>query len=455
MKRTGRILGQLVGADEDQMADLTDRLADLQEHAQETAAQQGKVDHKNIEKIMEEAADARTDVEQQVHLTKEKVKDATERLGKYDEAASNAIADSDKTAATFDEKLSGATRTFSKLVSQEQLARGEASRELLGNAQKNVDTMAAISDAIHPAEKKTTATVQFRLGLLGLEEDKIKKKLQHTAQLEKYQEEDALSKVLDKLKAAKEESAKLNTWMDHTSTAADSFKSLVVNQFDDLGHELDLSSMEISEEEAAESWAVQNQARALKEHLGEELEGLSGVSAARLGELAKTSGSRIAAIMKMEGISELERAKLLAEAKEHAKQQATKIMEEGKAMELDQATAARNLKIATHEIEDSVDRMASIESQGPQQEGLAHIIKSAHTMLDDARSHMAQPDELEDDKDDTDAAPSALLQTAAKQAAQQQYQDALLEAAAAESEQALAGDAQTQDRVASLAARVL
>merc|ERR1719253_55438 len=118
MKRTGRILGQLVGADEDQMADLTDRLADLQEHAQETAAQQGKVDHKNIEKIMEEAADARTDVEQQVHLTKEKVKDATERLGKYDEAASNAIADSDKTAATFDEKLSGATRTFSKLVSQ-------------------------------------------------------------------------------------------------------------------------------------------------------------------------------------------------------------------------------------------------------------------------------------------------------------------------------------------------
>jgi hypothetical protein len=287
-----------------------------------------------------------------------------------------------------DSDLGHQSRAFVKRIQDEKLTRENATRALLGETQDSMVQIARVLDGVERLEQKVTATVQYHLGTLDLEDKKAERQLRKALELEQYTDDKAVEKVIGKLHTAKGLEAKLASWRYATEGSAKKFQSLVNSEFADLGHDLDLSKLELAEEKAMEQWAVKNQMSELKDHLGHEIQDLSAVSEKRLADLASDSAAKIAALNADESLSEKERADALAKVKADAKTRASKILEDDGRLALDQATAKRHLDAAVKDVEETTGRLAGLESSTGAAPGVTHVLDRIHDLLEEAKANL-------------------------------------------------------------------
>merc|ERR550514_1668152 len=128
-----------------------------------------------------------------------------------------------------------------------------------------------------------------------------------------------------------------------------------------MGENLDLAKMEEAKERAMEQFAVQRQMQSLKVELGGDLKDVSKVGHARLNALAADMGAKIAALYKDRALNDEARAKQVAELNKGMRAKAMRILDEDARLRVDQATAVRNLKVATDEIRQAMARVVEVE----------------------------------------------------------------------------------------------
>merc|ERR1719359_1813934 len=263
-------------------------------------------------------------------------------------------------------------------------------------------------DMIVQLEMKVSAQVKYQLGTLRLDEQQLERKLGEAQQLEQYQEEGAIEKVLEKLQATKEREGQIYAWKSTAEKKAAEFQQGVQAEFKNMGEDLDLAALDVAEQKATEQWAVQNSQAHLKSVLGAEMADLSATSQARLRALAEKSGADIARLMaKFEGTEE-ERAAAVQKIKDNLAAQAKRILEENGRIELDQQTAARNIKVQTQEVQNSMGRIASLEGASAPPAGLQAVLDRVKKMITDAAQHMDGPEAVTT-TDVSTSGPSSLI----------------------------------------------
>jgi len=199
-----------------------------------------------------------------------------------------------------------------------------------------------------------------------------------------------LNRLRKKGDEVREKQAELDKWSSHVRNGWEHFKDLLTVEFKKLGAEFDTSELEASEMEAMEQWAIQDQMHKMAKHLGDEIHDLNDASQARLAALAARSGKALAALMANKDLSDEERAKLIAELQEKSRQEAKGILEENGHLKLDQATAARNLQIATDEVQHSTEMIANLESpKVPPAKSVSEAIDRIHALLREVNIHIS------------------------------------------------------------------
>jgi len=205
--------------------------------------------------------------------------------------------------------------------------------------------------------------------------------------LTEFQDENAIHRVMEKAKDVGVKEDKIRAWKEHAEDKTQDFRNAVVKEFGKLGEEVDLAVLEEAEQKAMEEWAVQSQMAHMKQVLGDEVNDLGKISKQRLAKLAADSGSEIAALMADETLTEEERSKRLAEIKKKAADASRKILEDDGAMKLDAKTAARSLKIATDEVENSADSIGSMGKMTPAA-GMQHKLNSVQDLINTAQQEI-------------------------------------------------------------------
>lgn len=312
----------------------------------------------------------------------------SDKLAEVDQTAASAVEQTTQLRDDIDNDVGHQSRQFVQRLQKEKLARQASTHDLLSKTQESMVAMAAVLDGVERLEKKVTATVTYHLGTLDLEDEKSGRQLRDALELEQYTDDKALEAVVEKLNHAKELEAQLARWRHGADGSATKFQGLVNAEFSDLGHDLDLSKLEMAEEAAMERWAVQNQMSDLKDHLGHEVQDLTAASQKRLADLAAASAKQIAALKADESLSEHERAQALAKIKADAKARASKILEDDGRLALDQQTAARHLDAAVTDVEETTGRLAGLESATRPAPGVTHVLDRIHDLLDEAKENL-------------------------------------------------------------------
>jgi len=231
--------------------------------------------------------------------------------------------------------------------------------------------------------------MEYEVGRLKLREATMQKQLRSAVELEKYQDEEEMKKVIAAVNEAKAKEQAIDEWKVSTEAKQKDFHTLVVNEFSKLGEELDLSELEMAKERASEQWAIAQQQKMLEGHLGDEIHDMSALADQRLAALAAQSGKEIAELLKNEELNDAERAKAISAIKNAARMRSQKIVEQDGQLKLDQQTAERNIKIATDEVSQSMGRIATLEGHRVSGSSVDHVMEKIKGLISQAHSNIA------------------------------------------------------------------
>jgi len=386
------LLSTMAGKDHAQMNDLMEKLDDLAISSQDKVRILNAADAQHLNGVVIHAKGAAGEVGKKVAETQKKVEDFTTKLADADEKSQGDVDTAVKNAGLFEDKFAEQTRLLTKRLNEEEIGRKASADTLMMKAQTTGKRLTNIMGSVDNMERKVTAGVQYQLGSLDLEEKKVDRQLREAVKINQYTDAGALRRVVKDAEEAEAREERLLDWKHAASRQQDHFRKKVQQEFGKLGHELDLTSLEEAEQKAMEEWAVQQQMGHLKEVLGAEMQDLSGASKARLAALAQRSGAEIAALMANKDLTDEERAKKLAEIKERARLAAQKILEDNGQLALDQKTAARRLKLATKEVEDSGDQIASLDGASNPRPGVDGVVDRVQDLIRQADFHIASTD---------------------------------------------------------------
>lgn len=367
--------------------------------------------------------------------------------------AATAVRNSKAQTAEYERALESANERFNTRLQAEQRSRLEGTDDMLQATQEGLRLLNGALESNGMLAAKVQGALKNKLGSMQLAETRIADDLGKALELQKYSDAGAVDKVLEKLTKVKEQNRLFDSWKAKAQKGTDKFREIVQDEFKSLGSELDLASVAAAEEEAMEEWAVQEQMRSLRRQLGAELRNMSSLAESRLADLARTSGAQLAALHRNRTLTDAERAAAIAKVTAMQRERARAIMEEDQALALEQSTAARNINLATNEVERSAKQLAQLESgKGPQHVGGGGV----DATLDRVRSMVTYASELAEagpkeymdlnSTNQTGAAAGALLQVQTQSRALRSEADQDLfseeQAAAARARAALGRDAE-------------
>jgi len=390
MAKAGKMLAGMVDDSHEEMGDLTKKLGAVTSFVQSLVNKQEDKDAIFLESLLEEAKKATAEAKTRTDSASVSVTEFTERVKELGRVTDNAAKEAEGARSNNAEKLSNAAKRFNERLQKEQLSRQSDTQKLADSTKSGLASMDSTMTQLSALETKVTASVNYQLGKLNLQETKINRELKSAVQLEQYSDVESLNRLRKKGDEVREKQAELDKWSSHVRNGWEHFKDLLTVEFKKLGAEFDTSELEASEMEAMEQWAIQDQMHKMAKHLGDEIHDLNDASQARLAALAARSGKALAALMANKDLSDEERAKLIAELQEKSRQEAKGILEENGHLKLDQATAARNLQIATDEVQHSTEMIANLESpKVPPAKSVSEAIDRIHALLREVNIHMS------------------------------------------------------------------
>lgn len=422
MKAAGAAMAALVGEDNEAMQALIRKLDATESFVKKNVSAQGTADEELLHKILEEAKAETAQIRAQIMTTQQQLDRFNGALLQVEQDASDAIEQASKMKDDLSGDLLHSSRQFVRRLEEERSARRQQAEDIRMQCQVGMNHLAATLEAVEDLELKTTATVKYHLGLLNLEEQKSTRAMVDAMELKAYTDGGVIDEVATKLNKAEQMEDELAAWRSTTEKKAERFQGLVNSEFSDLGHDLDLSKMELAEQVGMEKWQAEAQLGDLKAHLGHDVENLSAASEARLAGLASDTAKQIAALHADESLTEEQRAAMIAKIKADAKDRASHILQEDGRLKLEQDTADRHLQVAIKEVQDTTEHLTDLEEATGPAPGVAHVMDRIRDMLDQAKQQLFdQPPPLGGSVVPGSGAPTAmedpeaLLQTTAAQ----------------------------------------
>jgi len=246
-------------------------------------------------------------------------------------------------------KFKNMRKRFQAVLAHEMSDRLTQTEGLLEHAQGGTHELFSISDALAMLQRKVFATIKYEAGLSDIEEKKISKTISDAVKVVHYQDENAVKRLLDKAYAVQGQEEAFQKWRKDVDQGTKRFRSAAQTEFSKLGATLDMSEVAAAEERAMEEWAVKEQMTKLQNQLKAELATASAHAQARLSALAAENGKKLAALHRDATLTAAQKAKLIAKLQEEQRRQVALIMEKDAELKLEQATAARHLKVAQFE----------------------------------------------------------------------------------------------------------
>jgi hypothetical protein len=441
MQDVGERLGSILGEDKPRMTKIMETLHGVSSEVKTGLTAQAAADEDSVRRLMQEVESAANEVHEDALGTERTVTAVEDKLAKKADEAENALTQSEDRANDYEVKLSALSHQFVGKLEGLRRQRLQGTETLLSEGEETGSKLSRMEQRLQTLGGKATAYLKYAAGSLDLERDRLDKHVTEMANLTQYAEKDALSKISAKQGQVLQGIEEADTWKAKTVESSRKFQNMAVQEFRRLGTELDLSSLEEAEARALQQWAVREQTAQLAALLGDEFHDLDASAKKRLAALAARSGKEIAKLMKNGDPAAAARA--LEKIQDAAKSEAHKILMDQKKMELEAATAARNLQMGVSEVESTMKHISQLEGASAPPAGLETVVERVKRLIMEVEKHvdagtgMAPPNA-------TDAG-SALLEEGAGDAAQR---------ASEQTEADLARSAALDDQLTALSARL-
>lgn len=362
MTASKAVLRAMVAKDHAGMADLIRELDAFEKHTKDSVSGQTAKDKKLIQDMLVIAKAAASDLENGESQTRSEVVGFQKSLERLDKEASAILEGTSKMTEEFQQKMDTIRKAFQTGLNAAKKDRLETTAAWQHQTTENVHQMDTTLAMMKQLREKVHAQVKYEIGTSQLNQDDLDTQLNATANLGKYQGEEMFNILKAKLASASDNEDKLEQLKAALRDESETMREHVQEAFNTLGIDFDMSSVDTAAAEAQEKYYMKQQEERLKEMLQGKMGELNDVSRARLRQLSEESGAKIAELMKRTDLSEAERAAKLAELRASAREAARNIAAQNGRLELEQETAARNLKVATKEVADSMTRIAQLGS---------------------------------------------------------------------------------------------
>jgi len=302
--------------------------------------------------------------------------------------------------------MSTKQQAFTDLLMGAKKDRIQETQDYKHEVDTSVHAIDSTQDLLKTLATKITGQISYELGTMQLKQAKLDKDLGHTLSLEKYGDEGAIAALSKKLEEAGSNEDELDALKQKLQEKSDAFQKKILEDFKTLGIEFKMEDIEKAQAEAQENYYIQQQHERLHGLLGDAVEGLRGEQAARLRALAASSGAKIAALMKQEGMDAAARAAALAKIREEARKHAQQILQANNELQLEQETAARQLAVVTDEVGNSMERISALGSASAGTAGAAGLegtINRIKNLLEQANKNIGDaplPKDVEEAKDE-------------------------------------------------------
>jgi len=449
MNKAKLLLGSMAGKDHHEMRHLVDDLDELNEKAKDTHDKQIVHDQNDLDTVILQAKQAAQGMKSESEATSTKTKNYAEQMGLADEQAEKLVDEAQRRADIYEKKFGEKARLMSKNLDEGEIARKQDESSMIYKADHSGKQLSHTIDKVGQMTTKVTAGVQYKLGSLNLEGKKIDRQLAHVLEVSELTDEGAIQKAVIEAMTAATREDKLADWQYESNRDATRFRTKIQNQFASVGHELDLTALEEAEQKAMEEWAIQTQMAQLRDHLGDEMKGMSTASQMRLAQLAQRSGAEMAGLMANKSLTDEERAKKLAEIKMRAKLDAQTILEQDGELQLEQKTAARHMKVVTHNMEAGEEKLAGLEGAALPEPGVNAVVGRVQYLINEANNRIAAENTEHYGVPDADNEAPAELESAGESSPA-----ALFEAAALQSEKSIEEDEALQKSLHTLRRRI-
>jgi hypothetical protein len=395
------------------MEGLIDKITELEETTHEKVEHITQQDDTRVSGLKTTAKRTHDDIVGQTKDTREDVEKFEGQLDSLEEEARKALKDASTMEEGFQDEMSTKQKAFTGLLMGAKKDRVKATQDYQHETDTSVHAVDSTQDLMKTLSTKITGQIQYELGSMELKQAKLDKDLGHTLSLEKYGDEDAIEHLSKKLAEATKNEDELDALKEKLQEKSEATQKKILADFQTLGIEFQMESVEKAQAEAQEKYYVQQQKERLHGLLGDAVDDLRGEQAARLKALAAASGKKIAALMSAQNMSEEERAAALAKIREDARSHAQNILQANNALQLEQETAARQLQVVTDEVGNSMERISALGSASAGTTGAAGLegtINRIKNMLEQANKQIGDaplPQDVQDAQAETQQDPAA------------------------------------------------
>lgn len=185
-------------------------------------------------------------------------------------------------------------------------------------------------------------------------------KMEQLLRLENYQESSVVQRIKDDMIKAKREVDAFRKWRGAVVVDAKKYRQDVEDAWRGVGVALRAEGDSWERAEVAQKWAIEHTIEHMSKELAGDVGALSKADHAMLAGLAKEAGAQIAAVMKMQNISDAERARRIAKIKADAVANARAALAASQEMQLKQADLERKMSLAMVDLEGTMLRVAAL-----------------------------------------------------------------------------------------------
>merc|ERR550537_2151413 len=375
MASAGQMLASLVSKDHYGMNQVIDQMDSLTKSTKDQTTAEITTAQSRLEAMTKAAKDAADLVHSKTSETSKDVEAFETKMDAVEDSHEQTMAELEEQQEDFREAAMSTGRRFTGRVAHETLARKNQTDTLQDQANETTHKLLHTLDLVRMMGAKVTGRVQWQLGTLDLDDQKMNRTLREAELLEEYNDAKAINNVKAKAKLAWKKENEIKAWKKEEQKRMRKFRSLVEEELGKLGEELDMSAVELAEEKAAEEYHEREALSHLHETLGDEVHQLSATSKARLNDLSADMGQEIADVMKRKDLSAHERSEMMAQIKADGDQRAKDILDENGRLELEAKTAARNLKVRTDQTTAAAEEDEELSNR---LEKLAERLKRKH-----------------------------------------------------------------------------
>jgi len=276
--------------------------------------------------------------------------------------------------------------TKSSRTGMEQQVQAETA-QMMGTVDSGMHTFKRMEDHV-------VGKAKWAVSNAGADERKMDRSLNDLLVLEHYQDASALKEVTDSAANLTKKINSLKDWGAKTTTGVGEWRENVKQLFSDFDAEFEVEELELSEQEAAEQWAIQRQMADLGNALEGDLGQMDQQTQLMVAKLAQESAREIAALMADTKLSAEEKANRLAAIKEKTRQQAMDLVDNAGRLNLNVVTGQRKLHMSIEEIEQAVDRIAKLDENDLQfHEGtsITDVMDAIKNMVSQADAMLSAP----------------------------------------------------------------